>query len=159
MLEQDVRYLKYKTYLSFYCPHCSNTFNVERAHEKSLIFNAKWKNEDLILKLSPFLDVFDIKTSVEMPQDEVLDDLLCPHCKKSIIDPHVHCGECGSKVGKAIVSAYAKLIPFYFCLKNPCYTCRILFVILFLIPAFFFIFIERVCSQINCNFNCKNSTY
>jgi glutamate synthase (NADPH/NADH) small chain len=120
MLEQDVRYLKYKTYLSFYCPHCSNTFNVERAHEKSLIFNAKWKNEDLVLKLSPFLDVFDIKTSVEMPQDEVLDDLFCPHCKQSIIDPHVHCGECGSKVGKAIVSAYAKLIPFYFCLKNGC---------------------------------------
>lgn len=120
MLEQDVRYLKYKTYLSFYCPHCNNTFNVERAHEKSLIFNAKWKDEDLVLKLSPFLDVFDIKTSIEMPEGEVLDDLLCPHCKKSIVDPEVKCGECGSKVGMAIVSAFAKLIPFYFCLKKGC---------------------------------------
>lgn len=120
MLEQDVRYLKYKTYLSFYCPHCNNTFNVERAHEKALIFNATWKKQELILKLSPFLDVFDIKTSMEMPEGEVLDDLLCPQCKQSIVDPEVRCGDCNSKVGKAIVSAFAKLIPFYFCLKKGC---------------------------------------
>ncbi len=120
MLEQDVRYLKYKTYLSFYCPHCSNTFNVERKHEKSLIFNARYKNKDLVLKLSPFLDVFDIKASIPIKMGDVLDDLLCPQCKKSLIDPDVKCGECGSNVGKAIVSAYAKLIPFYFCLKHGC---------------------------------------
>jgi len=83
MLEQDVRYLKFKTYLSFYCPHCKKTFNVERQHERSLVFNGKYKGEDMVLKLSPFLDVFDIKTSVQMKKDEVLDDLLCPHCIKS----------------------------------------------------------------------------
>ena len=120
MLEQDVRYLKYKTYLSFYCPHCSNTFNVERKHERSLIFNARYKNKDLVLKLSPFLDVFDIKASIPIKKGDVLDDLLCPQCKKSLIDPDVKCGECGSNVGKAIISAYAKLIPFYFCLKHGC---------------------------------------
>ena len=120
MLEQDVRYLKYKTYLSFYCPHCNKTFNVERQHEKSLIFNARYKNQDMVLKLSPFLDVFDIKTSIPLKEDDVLDDLLCPHCKTSLINPDVKCAECGSKVGEAIVSAYAKLIPFFFCLKHGC---------------------------------------
>jgi glutamate synthase (NADPH/NADH) small chain len=120
MFEQDVRYLKYKTYLSFYCPHCSKTFNVERQHEKSLIFNGNYKGQDLILKLSPFLDVFDIKTSIHIDKGDVLDDLLCPQCKKSLINPNIKCGECGSKVGEAIVSAYAKLIPFYFCLKHGC---------------------------------------
>jgi glutamate synthase (NADPH/NADH) small chain len=120
MLEQDVRYLKFKTYLSFYCPHCSKTFNVERQHEKSLIFNGLYKGQDLVLKLSPFLDVFDIKTSIPIEKDDVLDDLVCPQCKQSLVDPNVSCGECGSKVGKAIVSAYAKLIPFYFCLKHGC---------------------------------------
>ena len=75
MLEQDVRYLKFKTYLSFYCPHCSKTFNVERKHEKSLIFNGKYKDQDLILKLSPFLDIFDIKLSIPMKKGNVLDDL------------------------------------------------------------------------------------
>ncbi len=120
MLEQDVRYLKYKTYLSFYCPHCKNTFNVERKHEKSLIFNAVYKKEDIVLKLSPFLDVFDIKASVPIKEGDILDDLLCPSCKKSIVSHKVKCKECGSKVGEAIISAYAKLIPFYFCLKHGC---------------------------------------
>jgi glutamate synthase (NADPH/NADH) small chain len=120
MFEQDVRYLKFKTYLSFYCPHCKKTFNVERQHEKSLVFNGKYKGEDMVLKLSPFLDVFDIKASVDIKKDEVLDDLLCPHCKESLINPDVTCGECGSKVGESIVSAFAKLIPFYFCLKHGC---------------------------------------
>jgi glutamate synthase (NADPH/NADH) small chain len=120
MLEQDVRYLKYKTYLSFYCPHCSKTFNVERQHEKSLIFNGIYKDQDLILKLSPFLDVFDIRTSIHIDKGDVLDDLVCPQCKQSLVNPNIKCGECGSKVGEAIVSAYAKLIPFYFCLKNGC---------------------------------------
>ena len=120
MLEQDVRYLKYKTYLSFYCPHCKNTFNVERKHEKSLIFNAIYKKEDIVLKLSPFLDVFDIKASVPIKDGEILDDLLCPSCKKSIVNHKVKCKECGSKVGETIISAYAKLIPFYFCLKHGC---------------------------------------
>ncbi len=120
MFEQDVRYLKYKTYLSFYCPHCRNTFNVEKKNEKSLIFNGKYKNEDLILKLSPFLDVFDIKASVPIKEGDLLDDLLCPQCNKSLVNHKVHCHECGSKVGESIVSAYAKLIPFYFCLKHGC---------------------------------------
>ncbi len=120
MLEQDIRYLKFKTYLSFYCPYCNKTFNVERQHEKSLIFNGLYKGQELVVKLSPFLDVFDIKTSIPIDKDDVLDDLLCPHCKHSLVNPTVKCGKCGSKVGEAIVSAYAKLIPFYFCLKHGC---------------------------------------
>lgn len=120
MLEQDVRYLKFKTYLSFYCPHCSKTFNVERKHEKSLIFNGKYKDQDLILKLSPFLDIFDIKLSIPMKKGNVLDDLSCPHCNQSLVTPDKVCEDCGSKVGKSIVSAHAKLIPFYFCLKHGC---------------------------------------
>ena len=29
MNEQDVKYLKYKTFLNTYCPHCNQSFNVE----------------------------------------------------------------------------------------------------------------------------------
>jgi len=47
--------------------------------------------------------------------------LLCPQCKQSIVNSEVRCADCGSKVGEAIVSAYAKLIPFYFCLKYGCH--------------------------------------
>ena len=50
MFEQDIKYLKYKTYLSCYCPHCKNTFNEEKQHEKSLIFNGNYKKQDILIK-------------------------------------------------------------------------------------------------------------
>lgn len=120
MFEQDIKYLKYKTYLSCYCPHCKNTFNEEKQHEKSLIFNGRFKKQDVLIKLSPYLDVFDIKTSIPIELEEVLDDLICPKCDTSIVKKDKVCEECGSPVGEVIVSAYAKLIPFYFCLKKGC---------------------------------------
>ncbi len=120
MLEQEVRLLKYKTYLSYYCPHCSTTFNVERQDEKSLVFNATYKQQDLVLKLSPFLDAYDTKTSIPIEKGEVLDDLVCPHCKKSLINHEEKCEKCGSKVGEITVSTQAKLIPFNFCLNRGC---------------------------------------
>ena len=64
MFEQDIRYLKFKTHLSCYCPICKKTFHEEKQHEKSLIFNGSYKKQDVLLKLSPYLDVFDIKTSI-----------------------------------------------------------------------------------------------
>jgi len=120
MLEQDVRYLKYKTYLSFYCPHCKNTFNYNGKNEKSLLFNGVYKDEGLEIKLSPFLDVFDTRTSIKLKKESVLDDLLCPKCKNSLVNSKVSCNDCGTKVGEIIVSAHAKLIPFYVCLKQGC---------------------------------------
>ncbi|MFC2121962.1 NADPH-dependent glutamate synthase [Bacteroidota bacterium] len=120
MLEQDVRYLKYKTYLSFYCPHCKNTFNHEGKNEKSLLFTGITNQKETEIKLSPFLDVFETKSSIKIKQDTVLDDLVCPKCKSSLINPKVNCGDCGTMVGEVIVSAHAKLIPFFICLKFGC---------------------------------------
>jgi len=120
MFEQDIKYLKFKTYMSCYCPHCKNTFNEEKQHERSLIFNGIYKKQDILIKLSPFLDVFDIKISVPMDPDDVLDDMVCPKCNESLIKKDKPCEECGSPVSEVIVSAYAKLIPFYFCSKVGC---------------------------------------
>ena len=120
MLEQDVRYLKYKTYLSFYCPHCKNTFNHDSKNEKSLIFIGIYDRKEIELKLSPFLDVFDTKASVRLKKGVVLDDLLCPKCRRSLVNRQVNCGDCDTMVGEVIVSAYAKLIPFYLCLQFGC---------------------------------------
>lgn len=120
MINQDVKYLKYKTYLSFYCPHCNNGFNIEKNDEKSILFYGKFKKEDIEIKLSPFLDVFDIETSIPMKDGDMLDDLICPHCKKSLLNHAISCEECNSQVGEATLSAYSKLIPFYICLKYGC---------------------------------------
>ena len=120
MLDLDVKYLKFKTYLNTYCPHCRQSFNVEDKDSKLLVFNAKYKGQDMKLQLSPYLDVFDVETTVAMEGGEILDDLTCPFCKKSLVHNEIKCGECGSPVGEVIVSAMSRLIPFFVCLKKGC---------------------------------------
>ena len=72
------------------------------------------------LSLSPYLDVFESTTSHEVKEGDLLSDLLCPSCNKSLISKEIKCGECGSDVAGVIISAASKLIPFYICLKKGC---------------------------------------
>lgn len=120
MFDQDVKYLKFKTYLNTYCPHCHNSFNIEKKEEKSILFKARYNNKDVDLKLSPYLDVFEIETSVHFKDGDTLDDLVCPNCNKSILNKEVKCGDCGSNVGEVMISALSKLMPFYICTKYGC---------------------------------------
>lgn len=120
MFEQDVRYLKFKTYLNTYCPHCKNTFNVERKERKWLEFKARYKAQEIDLKLSPYLDVFDIESSVPIAEGDMVDDFICPRCKKSLISTDLKCGECGSPVAEVIIAVFSKLIPFFICMKHGC---------------------------------------
>jgi glutamate synthase (NADPH/NADH) small chain len=120
MLDYDVKYLKFKTYLNTYCPHCHNSFNVKQKDYDVINFKAVFKQQDMDLKLSPYLDVFEVESSLPIKKDDTLDDLICPNCKQSVVDLARPCEECGSKTAKVIISAYSKLIPFYICLKYGC---------------------------------------
>lgn len=120
MVDLDVKYLKFKTYLNTYCPFCHQSFNTENKDERRVIFKATFKGREMELTLSPYLDVFESTTSLEMEEGELLDDLLCPYCNKSLVSKDIKCGECGSEVGQVIISAASKLIPFFICLKKGC---------------------------------------
>jgi len=120
MLDQDIKYLKFKTYLNTYCPYCHQSFNVEKKDNKQLIFKAVFKGEETNLILSPYLDVFEAESNLNIEAGEVLDDILCPACKKSLISKETCCGECNSPVGEIIISALSRLIPFFICLKKDC---------------------------------------
>ncbi len=120
MLDYDVKYLKFKTFLNTYCPHCNNSFNIKTKTEHVIKFNAKYKGEDIELRLSPYLDVFEVECSIDLPEGAVLDDLICPKCNASLVTDERNCGECNSPVALVIISAFAKLINFYICLKYGC---------------------------------------
>lgn len=120
MLDQDVKYLKFKTYLNAYCPFCHESFNIEKKDLKQLFFKAVFKGQEIDVVLSPYLDVFEIETSIPINEGEVLNDLICPHCKKSLISKDTICGECGTTVAYVIISALSRLIPFFICLKRGC---------------------------------------
>jgi len=120
MIDQDVKYLKFKTYLNTYCPHCHQSFNIEKKDIRLLSFKAIFKGQEIDVILSPYLDVFDVDTTVPILEGELLDDLICPACKKSLINKDIICAECGSPAAHVIISALSKLLPFYICLKRGC---------------------------------------
>ena len=120
MLEYDVKYLKFKTFLNTYCPHCNNSFNVKREGKELLVFKAIFKKQEIDLIMSPYLDVFEMEASVPIQDGDKLSDLICPRCKSSLVNKEKTCDECGSNVAKLIITAYSKLLPFYICLKHGC---------------------------------------
>ncbi len=120
MVQHDIKYLKYKTYLNSYCPHCHKSFNVEKKEDKKLVFDAKFEKNPIKLFLSPYLDVFEAGADIPLNEGDILDDISCPFCKKSLVVKDVSCQECGSSAGQVIISAHSRLVPFFLCLKHGC---------------------------------------
>ncbi len=119
-MEEEVKYLKFKTKLNTYCPHCNMGLNKIDNDGDWITLEGSYKKKDLIIQLSPYLDVFDKKLSSSMREGEYVEDLRCPHCKNSLMIDDMKCGECSSDLGKVIISAYSKLIPFFICSKYGC---------------------------------------
>ncbi len=120
MLDYDVKYLRYKTFLNTYCPHCNNSFNIKKDNKELLFFKAKFKKQDIDILMSPYLDVFEVETSEPLKEGDELSDLICPHCQKSLVTEERKCDECNTSVAKLIITAYSKLLPFYICLQHGC---------------------------------------
>lgn len=119
-MEEGVKYLKFRTKLNTYCPNCNMGLNVKEKDGEWINLNAIYRKKDITLHLSPYLDVFDKKISTPIKEGSKVSDLICPHCGDSLIVEDKKCEECGSDLGKVIISAYSKLIPFYICSKNGC---------------------------------------
>lgn len=102
-------------FLQSYCPHCKKSL-IEDNMLKLKITDGKTG----FLMLSPYLNIFTSKSSIYLPENQIVKDLICPHCNKSIIVDNVKCGKCGSPVAKISISARTKFIDFYICTKKGC---------------------------------------
>jgi len=121
MAEQnEVKHVEIRTLLSTYCPFCKSSFNTDPTDKKFSFFKAVYKGQEINIIRNRRLEIFEIDESQPLDKDEKLDDLICPHCNKSLIKPGVSCETCGSKAAEIIISAETKLIPFFICLKNNC---------------------------------------
>jgi glutamate synthase (NADPH/NADH) small chain len=118
------------TELSAFCPHCHEALNLydptSRKVWMRLHARAVEKNGELLL--APGYDVvdrhvavrFERQSNLELADDQVVDDLLCPHCGVSLVDREAHCEECASPVGRIVVSVQSKLVDFSVCTKMGC---------------------------------------
>ncbi len=104
-------------FLQSYCPHCLKSL-IDDDMIRLEIINEK--DENGMIMLSPYLNVFTSKSTVFLREHETLKDLKCPHCHRSLKLDARHCGKCGSPVARINVSARTKFIEFYICTQKGC---------------------------------------
>ncbi|MGA1821801.1 MAG: hypothetical protein ACMUIG_04680 [Thermoplasmatota archaeon] len=113
----DTYIIRSGSYLNTYCPHCEEGLN-EDLHVTFSIINTY--GEEGTLKLSPYLNVFTKESTVRLPEDVNLRDVLCPKCKKSLILDERRCTKCDSRVAKIHIEAMHHKLDFFFCSKRGC---------------------------------------
>jgi len=105
------------TFLHTYCPLCLKSL-IEDDMIKLDITNER--NEEGIIMLSPYLNVFTSKSTVFLREHETLKDIKCPHCHQSLKLGDKLCAWCNSPVARINISARIKFIEFYICTQKGC---------------------------------------
>lgn len=114
-IDETTEILKSGTFLQAYCPHCKKTL-IENDQLKLKIKNGA----EGFLLLSPYLNVFTSKSTIFLPEDKLINDIMCFHCNHSLINKEEKCGKCGSTTAKISLGARTKLLDFYMCTKKGC---------------------------------------
>jgi hypothetical protein len=73
------------------------------------------------LELSPYLNQFDQKTDIQLPEGQEVRDLKCPHCQQSLVVEDATCGKCKSHIASFLVGSANAKVPFYICMKVGCH--------------------------------------
>jgi len=109
--------IRHGAFLDSYCPHCQQSLITPRGIQLHVL-NRDRSEGDLLL--SPYLNVFNHESTVEIPDSEEVLDLKCPQCHHSLMIPEQSCDACGSRIAGINVSAMHKYITFYICMKKGC---------------------------------------
>ncbi len=114
----DRRKIKSGTYLHSFCPFCSK----EITSENVLLLEIVTPDDVVgLLELSPYLNVFERKTNIHIPDGSELKDLRCPHCHASLKVAGKQCGLGDSSVASFLVGVSNTKVPFYVCMKIGCH--------------------------------------
>jgi ssDNA-binding Zn-finger/Zn-ribbon topoisomerase 1 len=105
------------SFLQSYCPHCRRSL-IDCSSLAFTVIGGDGREGALLL--SPYLNVFTNKSTIEIPHGEEVKDLQCPHCRHSLIAEGDKCDRCGSRTAKITLGAMHKLISFFICLRKGC---------------------------------------
>jgi DNA-directed RNA polymerase subunit RPC12/RpoP len=115
--EEEKEIIKNGAFLSSYCPHCEKSL-IEDRMIKLAIENEK--GEKGFLMLSPYLNVFTHKSTVKLPEHQVIKNISCPHCGEKLFIKEKQCPVCNSDIAMMKVAAMTRMIDFYICAKKGC---------------------------------------
>lgn len=114
--EERIETMRTGTFLKSYCPHCKKSL----IEDWSIKLKVDRGDKEGLLMLSPYLNIFTSRSTIRLPEDELIANILCPHCNHSLVIPGEECGECGSQVARIVVGATSRLVDFYICTRKGC---------------------------------------
>jgi len=114
--EENIEIMKTGTFLKAYCPHCKKSL----IEDSSIKLKVDRGDKEGFLMLSPYLNIFTSRSTIRLPEDELIGNIHCFHCDHSLVIPGEECGECGNQVARVVVGATSRLVDFYICSKKGC---------------------------------------
>ncbi len=113
----DRKKLKTGTYLHSYCPFCSHELTEGNVLKLEVITP---DGEKGFVELSPYLNVYEHRTNIQLPEGEVVRDMLCPACGKSLKVDGKKYGHGDANVARFLVGISNSRVPFLICMKVGC---------------------------------------
>jgi hypothetical protein len=110
--------IKSGTFLNSFCPHCNHELTYDNVLSL-IVVNAD--GTEGRLELSPYLNQFDQKTDIQLPEGKEVREVKCPHCLKSLVVEGHFCDKCKSHVASFLIGSSNAKVPFYICLKMGCH--------------------------------------
>lgn len=106
------------TYLNCWCPSCDEGLN----EDGSAVFHiVNQRGEEGIRRVSPYLNVLDRVSFLQMGDDEELANVSCPHCNVSLLEPNQICKQDKGKMVKIHISVQDSIkLSITFCVRHSC---------------------------------------
>jgi hypothetical protein len=106
------------TYLNCWCPSCDAGLNEDG---KAVFRIINQKGEEGIRRVSPYLNVLDRVSFLQMGDYEELANVYCPHCNVPLLEPNQACKHDKCKMVKIHISVQDSIkLPITFCVRDSC---------------------------------------
>lgn len=111
-------HIKKDTYLNCWCPECGKSLNEDG---KAVFRIVNMQGDEGISRVSPYLNVLDRESTINVGSDEELADVRCPHCDVSLIDPEQLCKKDKSKMVRFQISVSDSIkLMITLCVRRSC---------------------------------------
>ena len=106
------------TYLHCWCPSCGSSLN---EGGKAVFRIVNQRGEEGISRVSPYLNVLDRESTIQVDEDEELANVHCPHCSVSLIEPNRVCKQDKCKMVKFHISVQDSIkLSIIVCVRRSC---------------------------------------
>ncbi len=113
----DRTVLKSGSFLNTFCPHCGQSL----LHEGMVrLETVTAEGVEGCLELSPYLNVFERRSDIHIPEGQEVKDLRCSRCHASLKAEGRVCGDGQSAVACVLVGISSIRVPFFFCMREGC---------------------------------------